>query len=240
MIKAILFDLDGTMLPMDQDEFVKVYFTELCKRFCPELKIDDKSLVKAVWTATGAMIKNNRVEPNINAFWNAFAAICGEKVRKYEKDFDNFYVKEFNACKKVCGYNPAVSETIKVLKNKGYRIVAATNPIFPAIATNNRIGWAGVSKNDFALVTTYENSSSCKPNPQYFAEISDKLSLRPEECLAVGNDVDEDMVSASSLGMDVFLVKDCLINRSDKDITPYKQGSFSDFLSYARTMPDVR
>ena len=240
MIKAVLFDLDGTMLPMNQDEFVKVYFTELCKRFCPELKMDDQTLIKAVWKATGAMIKNDRVEHNIDVFWKTFASICGEGVLDYKNNFDEFYVNEFNACKKCCGYNPAVAETIRTLKNKGYTVIAATNPIFPAVATNNRLGWAGVNKDDFALVTTYENSSSCKPNPKYFTEITDKLNLRPDECLMVGNDIDEDMIAASSVGMDVFFVKDCMINRSDKDCSQYKQGTFKDFLDYARMMPDVR
>ena len=239
MIKNVLFDLDGTMLPMDQDKFVKVYFSELCGRFCPTLKIDDKSLIKAVWQATGAMIRNNRVEPNYDVFWRNFAEICGEVILEHEKDFDDFYINEFNKCKKTCGYNPAVKETINLLKDKGYTVIAATNPIFPAIATNNRLGWAGVSKDDFALVTTYENSSSCKPNPNYFLEITDKLGLNPEECLMVGNDVGEDMIAASSVGMDVFLVKDCMINRDNKDIGQYKQGSFNDFLNFASMMPDV-
>ena len=159
---------------------------------------------------------------------------------KYKDKFDDFYVNEFNICKKACGYNPAVSETVRVLRRKGYITVAATNPIFPSVATCNRIGWAGVDKDDFALITTYENSSSCKPNPLYFTEISEKLNLKPEQCLMVGNDIDEDMISASSVGMDVYLVKDCMINREDKDYSQYKQGSFKDFLDYARMMPDVK
>ncbi|MCR5652415.1 MAG: HAD family hydrolase [Ruminococcus sp.] len=240
MIKAVLFDLDGTMLPMDQDKFVKTYFSELCGRFCPELKMDDKSLIKAVWKATGAMIKNDRTDLNIKVFWKTFAEICGKDILKYKDNFDDFYIKEFNKCKKECGYNPAVRETIKVLSNKGYTIVAATNPIFPSVATHNRLGWAGVNKDDFALVTTYENSSSCKPNPEYFTEIAEKINLNPEQCLMVGNDVDEDMISASSVGMDVFFVKDCMINRGDKDYSQYKQGSFKDFLDYTRMMPDVK
>ena len=240
MVKTILFDLDGTMLPMDQDEFVKVYFSLLCKRFCPEMNMDDKSLIKAVWTATGAMIKNNRVEPNNKIFWKIFADCCGEEVLEKEKDFDNFYVNEFNLCKKVCGYNPLVSQTINLLKSKGYTLIAATNPIFPAVATNNRIGWAGVDKNNFELITTYENSSSCKPNPAYFSEITDKLSLNANECLMVGNDIGEDMIAASSIGMDVFLVKDCMINRGEKDYSQYKQGSFEDFYKYAGDLPDVK
>lgn len=240
MIKYIFFDLDGTMLPMNQDEFVKIYFTELSKRFCPVLKIDEKTLIKSVWKATGAMIKNDGTEPNINVFWKTFAKLCGTGVLDYIKDFDNFYVNEFNECKRVCKYNPNVPEMIKVLKNKGYRLVAATNPLFPAVATNNRLTWAGVSKDDFVLVTTYENSGTCKPNPSYFKEIMDRLNAEPEECMMIGNDVDEDVLASGAVGISSYLVTDCLINREEKDISAYQSGTLRDLLTYARMMPDVK
>ena len=240
MIKAVLFDLDGTMLPMEQDEFVRVYFTELCKRFCPQLGMDEKTLVKNIWKATAAMVKNDGGDLNINVFWKTFAQLSGKQVLKAVKDFDDFYAGEFAACKSACGYNPAVPESVKVLKSKGYTLVAATNPLFPPVATNRRLNWAGVDKSDFAFVTTYDNCSSCKPNPLYFSEICQRLALEPEQCLVVGNDVSEDMISASSLGMDVYLVTDCLLNREEKDYSEYKQGSFKDFLNYARILPDVK
>ena len=240
MIKYIFFDLDGTMLPMDQDEFIKIYFTELSKRFCPVLGIDAETLIKSVWKATTAMIKNDGTEPNINVFWKVFAKLCGTRVLDYIKDFDNFYVNEFNECKSVCRYNPNVPETIKVLKSKGYRLVAATNPLFPAVATNNRLTWAGVSKDDFALVTTYENSGSCKPNPAYFKEIMDRLNAEPEECMMIGNDVDEDILASGSVGISSYLVTDCLINKEDKDISAFQSGTLRDLLTYARMMPDVK
>lgn len=240
MIKTVLFDLDGTMLPMDQDEFVRIYFVELCKRFCPELGLDEKSFIKAMWKATGAMIRNDGSEPNVDAFWNTFSKLVGKNVLSKIKDFDNFYENEFIECKAATKYNPAVPEAIKVLRNKGYITVAATNPLFPPVATNRRLNWAGVDKRDFAFVTTYDNCSFCKPNPLYFREICEKLKLEPEECMMVGNDVDEDMISASSLGMDTFLVTDCLLNRSESDSSVFKQGSFKDFLNYSRMMPDVK
>lgn len=33
VLKAIIFDLDGTLLPMNEDEFTKGIFTLLCKNF---------------------------------------------------------------------------------------------------------------------------------------------------------------------------------------------------------------
>lgn len=238
MLKYIFFDLDGTMLPMDQDEFIKVYFTELCKRFCPELKLKDEQLIKAVWKATNSMIKNDGSAPNIKAFWRTFAKILGKDALNYVKDFDNFYQNEFYETKKCSRYNPNVPEAIKTLKRKGYTLVAATNPIFPEIATMTRLGWAGVGKGDFALVTTYENSSTCKPNPKYFEEIMGKLKAEPEECMMVGNDVDEDMLASKAAGITGYLVTDCLINRDEKDYSEFKNGTMRDFLSFARRMPD--
>ena len=240
MIRNVFFDLDGTMLPMNQEDFIKIYFTELSRRFAPKLKLESERIIKAVWKSTGAMIKNDGSEPNINVFWKTFAKLHGKEVLKYIKEFDDFYSNEFCQCKSACKYNPNVPEAIKVLKNKGYRLVAATNPIFPAVAINNRIGWAGVNTKVFDLITTYENSSTCKPNPKFFTEILGKINAEPDECLMVGNDVDEDILASKEAGLESYLVTDCLINRNDTDISEFQSGSMRDFLTFARILPDVK
>ena len=104
-------------------------------------------------------------------------------------------------------------------------MVLATNPLFPAIATGKRMEWAGLKAADFELVTTFENSSYCKPNPAYYRQILQTIGETPENCIMVGNDVTEDMV-ARDLGMEVFLLTDCMINKENKDISQYPHGSF--------------
>lgn len=240
MLKYIFFDLDGTLLPMDQDYFVKVYFTELSKRFASELKLESEQLIKYVWKSTNSMIKNDGSIPNYQAFWQTFAKLYGKGILKYIKDFDNFYVNEFNECKIAVKYNPNVPEAIKTLKNKGYTLIAATNPLFPSIAIKNRIRWAGVNPDDFELITTYENSSTCKPNPKYFTEIMEKIKAEPEECMMVGNDVDEDILSTEKVNIESFLVTDCIINRSQTDFSDRQHGTMREFLTYARMLPDVK
>ena len=47
----------------------------------------------------------------------------------------------------------------------------------------------------------------------------------------MGNDVTEDMI-AESVGMKVFLLTDCLINRERKDINYYCRGSFDQLLQF--------
>ena len=51
----------------------------------------------------------------------------------------------------------------------------------------------------------------------------------------VGNDADEDMI-AETLGMRVFLLTDCLINRNGKDISRYPSGDFTELLQYVRSL----
>ena len=233
-IKAILFDLDGTLLPMDLDKFIKAYFGGLAKRLAP-LGYDPEKLVAAIWKGTGAMGKNDGSKLNEEAFWDTFAGIFGESVRDDEPEFDSFYREDFDSVQAVCGYNPKAREAVEAVKAKGYRVALATNPIFPSIATEKRMRWAGFEPSDFELFTTYENSSFCKPNLNYYRIIVDRLGVSPEECLMVGNDATEDL-AAEKLGMKVFLLTDCLINKEDIDISKYPHGSFDELLEYVKAL----
>lgn len=230
MIKNILFDLDGTLLPMDQEKFTRSYFRRLSAKLAP-LGYEPEKLVDGIWQATYAVIKNDGSRTNEEMFWQQFAVIFGDRVFADRPVFDEYYRVEFQGVKDDCGFNPAAAETVKRLKAAGYRVILATNPIFPSVATESRIRWAGLEPEDFELYTTYENSHYCKPNPLYYREILDKLSLDAAESLMVGNDVEEDMV-AKELGMSVFLLKDCLINKNEKDISAFPQGGFAELSQY--------
>ena len=231
--KVVLFDLDGTLLPMDQKIFVKSYFGKLTKKLAP-LGYEPEKLIEALWAGIKTVVKNTSDKFNDEVFWDVFAKIFGEKVREDEKHFEEFYKNEFQAVKESCGFNPKAWESIKQLKEMGYRVVLATNPIFPKIATESRIRWAGIEPEIFELITTYENCKRSKPNPQYYLEILEKLNVKPEECIMVGNDVTEDMV-AKTIGMDVFLLTDCLLNKDEKDYSQYPQGSFDEMMEYIKT-----
>lgn len=229
-IKYILFDLDGTLLPMDQDAFLKIYFESLAARLAP-LGYEPKKLIDGIWAGTAAMVKNDGSCSNEEAFWKTFAALFGEHVRQDEPVFADFYHNEFQKVQAACGFAPQASAIVRCLKERGFTVVLATNPIFPAIATQSRIRWAGLEPEDFALYTTYENSCRCKPNPDYYRDVLAALGTEPEECVMVGNDVQEDMV-AETLGMRVFLLTDCLIDRAQTDLTRYPHGGFDELSAF--------
>ena len=234
MTKAILFDLDGTLLPMDQEVFVRDYLGRMAAFLAPH-GYDPQSLIKAVWAGTGAMVKNDGKALNEDVFWYVFNSILGRDAKQDLALFEEFYRTEFQKAKDSCGFNPAAVEAIRQIKDMGYRLILATNPLFPAIATYSRARWAGLNPEDFELVTTYENSRFCKPNPDYYREILGKIALDGSQCLMVGNDVGEDMV-AQKLGMKTFLLTDCLINKTAEDISQYPHGSFPELLHYIRSL----
>ena len=234
MNNAILFDLDGTLLPMDQDVFLKSYLGSLSKKLAPA-GYDPKALVSAIWQGTGAMINNNGDTTNETAFWNEFSELFGKDSVKDIPIFEDFYRNEFQNVRDVCGYTPESAKLVRELKEKGIRVALATNPIFPEIATVSRVRWAGLEIDEFELYTTYENSFHCKPNPEYYRDILRQMKLEAEEALMVGNDVSDDM-SAEKLGMKVFLLTDCLINRAQTDISKYPRGSFEQLREYIRAI----
>lgn len=233
-IKAVLFDLDGTLLPMDQDVFVKTYFGLLAKRLAP-LGYEADDLVKNIWAGTAAMVKNDGSCKNEDEFWRVFAEAYGPEAMKDKEVIDSFYSQEFEQVKAVCGYAPEAKEVVKLAGEKGRMVVLATNPIFPAVATKTRMAWVGLAPEDFVFYTTYENSCTCKPNPQYYLDVAERIGCKPEECLMVGNDVTEDMV-AETLGMQVFLLKDCMINKDGRDISDYPQGGFQELKDYLKSL----
>ncbi len=228
-VKAVLFDLDGTLLPLDQDNFIKTYFMLLAGALAD--RIAPERLMPAMMAGVDAMLKNDGAVTNETVFWKVFCAVCGEEATNELPRFDAFYRKEFHCARAVCGFNPMAAETVRKIKATGLSVALATSPVFPLVATEARIEWAGLTPQDFAWITSYENSHYCKPTEGYYREVAAALGVTPEECLMVGNDMVDDM-EAEKTGMKVFLLTDNLLNREDRDVTPYRQGSYDELLPY--------
>ena len=240
-MNTVLFDLDGTLLPMDNALFVKLYFGALTKFGEAAMGIAPQKLGGSVWEGTMAMLKNDGVVTNRERFWATFCALVGGdmSMEAHESIFEEFYRTSFEAARSATERNDAARMSIDVLREKGYTLALATNPVFPPVAVEKRLSWAGLSYEDFAHVTTYDNASFCKPNPNYFKNILALLGKRPDECLMVGNDVYDDL-GALEAGLDVYLVTDCLINEKNRPIEGLRQGSLADFYEYVKTLPQAK
>ena len=234
-IKAVLFDLDGTLLPMNQDEFLKGYFGMLTKHMVAA-GYDAKTFMIALKTGTDAMVGNDGTATNEQVFWREFSKFYTEEAMPPISLFDEFYDKEFPKTAAFCFYDKRPRLIVDTVKAKGLIPVLATAPAFPAIATETRMGYVGLVPSDFALYTTYENSTYCKPSTEYYREVLRTAGLAPEECLMVGNDVGDDMLPAREVGMQVFLLTDYLINKTGEDISQFEHGDYDALLEKIKTL----
>jgi FMN phosphatase YigB (HAD superfamily) len=231
MIKTIFFDLDGTLLPVNQQIFVETYFGEMVKAFAKK-GFDPKLVFPAVMSGTKKMRLNEGPFSNNVVFLESFKTDLGGDPALLSSIFEEFYSTTFDLVKQATTLQPLSNQLIKFLKSKGIQLVLATNPLFPAISTHKRIQWAGLQKEDFSLITTIENGYASKPNPKYFKNLMTSLSLTdPKAILMIGNDATEDL-AALSLGIETFLLTDDLINKDLVDLTTIPKGNFQDLIRY--------
>lgn len=229
---AFLFDLDGTLLTIETDQFLKYYFGALSSKFEDLCKNQD-DFIKMLMESTKEMIKNDGSRSNQQAFMESFMEKIDvkskEEAENIKERFDQFYQNEFTALEKyfeIDRENPL--EIIEYLKSRGKKLVLATNPLFPKEAVEKRLSWTGINPSDFDLLTHYENMSYAKPNPNYYQEILEKINVNPEKCLMIGNDLKED-AAAADLGITTLIIEDKLIEREACNYPIEWRGSLKEF-----------
>ena len=118
MIKNILFDLDCTLLQMDQDEFLRRYFDKISCKVCKELGYQQQDFLKKLMESTGCVMNNNGQDLNVNVFWKNFTKYYNRKI--VEPVLQSFYNNEFNEIKEIIHFNPLSKKIIDLCKEKGY------------------------------------------------------------------------------------------------------------------------
>lgn len=235
MLQAILFDLDGTLLPMDNEYFVKYYFKFLAKDAMQWGYNDPEALVRALWIGVEAMVRNDGSRSNFDAFWDTFGQVLDRDAKKDAPLFDRFYSGSFHNAKAATGEAPLAREAVAVAREKAPVVILATNPIFPDVADESRLSWIGLKMEDFDLVTDMSNSCHCKPNPEYYRDMLRQFDLDPAQCLMVGNNVVEDWQAANAAGIPCYLITDHIINPNNDPIT-CPHGSYADMVDYLKNL----
>lgn len=210
MIKAILFDLDDTLLGNEIDNFMKHYFALLGQH--AQTIIDPQEFISELLICTRTMIANtDTTTTNRDVFWRTFLERrdVGE-IDELEAYFDIFYRDTFLKLRPQTQCRASAARLVQHCFDQDLQVVVATNPVFPTIAIEHRLDWAGVPVQDFpfALVTTYSNMHTTKPHPSYYKEILEEIGCEPEAALMVGDSWENDIVPAGSLGMATYWIAD--------------------------------
>jgi FMN phosphatase YigB (HAD superfamily) len=228
-MKTFFFDLDYTLLEMNQDEFLGAYYKSIAE-YSYKLGYNPKEFLEVFYKAAYAIILNDGAMSNEDRFWSVVEKKYKE-IDSLKEAFYSYYRNEFQNLKSYIHKTNYPLEIITYLKNKGYKVILATNPVFPKVATEERIKWAGLIYDMFDDDTTYENCYFCKPNHLYYEEIIKKHNLNPQDCIMVGNDVDDDFSDLPS-GIKGYLINDYLINRKDiiLPVESFKINEFYEFI----------
>lgn len=236
-MNTILFDLDGTLLPMDVNAFTESYFIELSYTFKDLIKGEE--LGKNIWASTKAMVENVEDRVNEEVFMEDFSKRINGDIEEYQKRFDEFYDTRFLNVKSSVYENEYIKKSVALLKEKGYNLVIATNPLFPRKAILHRIHWAGLKPEDFSYISSYEKNHYCKPQIKFYEEILKDIGKTAEECMMVGNDVQEDLI-AGKLGVKTYLIKDHMLHRTEEDVKTDYEGSYEEFYQYVYNLPEIK
>lgn len=199
MIKAILFDLDDTLLDLNLSAFMAAYGMEQCRvlsrvtgRSLPQctaalakayLAIDDQGRLdgmtneRLMWKTLDEALGTVSQNPSLRG---ALAYLDAQGAQRFRNGLVQARPRKGN------------HEAIEAARCLGLTVALATNPCFTLEVDRLRLGWAELTEDDFADITHLTNSTRNKPSARYYLEFISRLGLQPEECLMVGNDIRRD------------------------------------------------
>jgi FMN phosphatase YigB (HAD superfamily) len=202
MLRAILFDLDNTLVLFDEPAFYERYFASICHSFSDIFPPEE--FRNRLLRATMALRRSRGEVNNRRFFMKAFVERYENLATEIWRRFMKFYEDDYDRIQVEVKVPFGLHEVISRLQQTGLKLVVASNPIFPLIVQRKRMAWAGIDGFRFDLVTHIENMSFVKPRLEYYLQICEKICEAPEECLMVGNDSINDMV-AGVTGMKTYL-----------------------------------
>ncbi len=260
MALTLLFDLDDTLLFTNLNEFVQAYFRALTKHMASYgVPI---AFANILMKSTRKMLEND--DPAVTLaevfyadFFPALKSILPEKMQgTAEIDTSNpdhpvriaierFYKDEFPSLQAVTRPNLSVEGLIQEGQKRGYRIAIATNPLFPRIATMQRLAWAGLPQETylFEIVSTYEDFHFTKPRPAYYAEVLAQMGWPDGPVIMIGNELKDDMEGAQRLGLCTYWATPDgkSLSREEMSVpcmTPTGSGDLSELLAWIDTQSD--
>ena len=228
-IRAVLFDLDGTLVQVEMTRFIPAYVTGVGRHF-----LDRVPLPKFAQVALQAVYSLVHFEDgsrsNEERFLGALERNLDIPPDLYRERLADFCKDGLGELAPLVGTVPEARSLVDICLERDLPVVIATNPVFSRSVINARLGWGGLNDYEFAGVTTLENSRFCKPSPRYFLDLADSLGVAPSQCLMVGNDTGHDL-AASRVGMPTFLVETWTVDREESFIPDYR-GSHEELLQF--------
>ena len=228
-VKAVLFDLDGTLVHVDMQAFIPAYLRRLTARL--ENFAAPNLIAKVLRQLVFEMLSSTEgVRTMEQHLLDGLDEKCNIPAEGYVAALEEFLSEDLPELQSLVTGHPLARDLVEACVERDWVPVLATNPIFPRAAVEARLAWAGLDDLPFALVTTYENARYCKPQHGYFRDVMSTLELAPEACLMVGNDTEQDL-SAGDLGVQTCLLTPWRIDRAGRSYRADWEGEHAELLA---------
>lgn len=188
MIKAVLFDFDETL--QDRTEAFEKYMDTFLSEFCPDIDSDEREKRKNDMRVTGNGGYVNREE-----WYQGLIDMWGWKNAPSKTVLANHYDTKFGDHNVIF---PNSLPLLKELKKRGYITGVITNG--PSILQNHKMDTSGL-RPYCDIVVVSGDVGVHKPDPALFTYTADKLGLKTDECVYVGDHPVNDIQGALASGM---------------------------------------
>lgn len=207
MIKAVLLDLDNTLLHNPDVAFASRFAQLWDQHFSAHGISDGVSLLrKSIQQATNGQIHTRSIHTQL---LKIIVSDTGKTEQYCEQLIADFYGSFYNELHPCIQPVQGALELIHALEELNLAVVIATNPIYPESAVMKRLKWAGLpdQSDAYAFVTSSENMHYAKPDPAYYAEIVARVGVEPDEALIIGDSSTNDIEPARQIGLRTYHVK---------------------------------
>ncbi|TFB24047.1 HAD family hydrolase [Filobacillus milosensis] len=203
MIKAIFFDLDGTLL--NRERTLELFVEYQYNQFISPLEVVSKDdyITKFIELDDRGYVWKDKVYQQLMKHFNISALTWQSLLKDYLNNF-----------KDCCTPFPGLMQTIKNLKS---------NNLVLGIITNGRgqfqmdnIKALGIEDYfDTILISEWEGMK--KPDERLFRKALDRHHLSAGECIFVGDHPDKDIKASNHIGMISVWKEDCYYGKADAD-----------------------
>ena len=151
--RAVFFDLDGTLLPMDVDVFMKSYFRAL-GGYVARMGIAPDQFMAGMKRGITAMATNDSGHANAESFWPEFLACIdlpeGVTADALQAAIGDFYENEFGELGADVQPNPAAARAIEAAGLEGRDVLMVGNNTKEDLAAC-QLGCEGFLVTDFLI-----------------------------------------------------------------------------------------
>jgi len=205
MTLVLLIDLDDTLLDSNLEEFIPAYFQALSNHLAD--KVPESKLLPALIGGTKRMYENKDPERTLQeAFENYFYPALGLQKEDLAEKINAFYADVFPTLRGLTKPKSEAQNFIDWACRQGFRLILATDPVFPRAATHQRVTWAGLDPAIFEVISTFERFHFTKQNPSYYSELLGRIGWPDDPTIMAGNDGERDILPAQRMGISTYLL----------------------------------